>query len=90
MTNGFQGIAHPEVEVSVQGEVLQFIPDDPRFQSGTILIEPKNPDDRITINSLTRGYGVPSYRGKLELFYDLFISGQSMAKNHLKVMWREA
>jgi hypothetical protein len=29
-------------------------------------------------------------RGKLELYYDLFISGQSMAKNHLKVMWREA
>ncbi|MBO5704219.1 MAG: DUF1934 domain-containing protein [Bacteroidaceae bacterium] len=28
-------------------------------------------------------------RGKLELYYDLFISGQSMAKNHLKVMWRE-
>jgi len=67
-TNGFQGIAHPKVEVSVQGEIIQITPDDPRFQSGTICIEPKEPDDRITINSITRGYGTPSYRGKLELF----------------------
>lgn len=50
------------------GETVQIAPDDPRFQSGTICIEPKSPDDRITINSLTRGYGTPSYRGKLELF----------------------
>ncbi len=48
--------------------ILALTPDDPRFQSGTILIEPKDPNDRITINSLTRGYGTPSYRGKLELF----------------------
>ena len=67
-TNGFQGIAHSKVEVSVQGEVMQITPDDSRFQSGTILVEPKSPDDRITIQSLTRDYGVPSYRGKLELF----------------------
>ena len=50
------------------GEVVKITPDDPRFQSGTIIIEAKNPGDRITINSLTRGYGTPSYRGKLELF----------------------
>lgn len=49
-------------------DVLTVAPDDPRFQSGTICIKPKNPGDRITINSLTRGYGTPSYRGKLELF----------------------
>ena len=67
-TNGFQGIAHSNVEVSVQGEIIQITPDDPRFQSGTILFEPKSPGERITINSLTRGYGAPSYRGKLELF----------------------
>lgn len=53
----------------VTGDTLfTLAPDDPRFQSGTICIEPKNSADRITINSLTRGYGVPSYRGKLELF----------------------
>ena len=50
------------------GKVFEITPDDPRFQSGTICIEPKSPSDRITINSLTRGYGTPSYRGKLELF----------------------
>ena len=67
-TNGFQGIAHPKVEVSVQGEMILITPDDPRFQTGTICIEPKDSSDRITINSLSRGYGTPSYRGKLELF----------------------
>jgi len=67
-TNGFQGIAHSNVEVSVRGENIQITPDDPRFQLGTICIEPKNPSERITINSLVRGYGTPSYRGKIELF----------------------
>ena len=67
-TNGFQGITHPKVEVTVQGEMMQITPDDARFQSGTICIQAKEPTDRITINSLTRGYGTPSYRGKLELF----------------------
>lgn len=50
------------------GTLLAITPDDPRFQSGKICIEPNSPSDRITINSLTRGYGAPSYRGKLELF----------------------
>lgn len=50
------------------GKVLEITPDDARFQSGTICIEPQNPSGRITINSLTRGYGTPSYRGSLELF----------------------
>lgn len=50
------------------GTTLTLSPDDSRFQSGTICIEPKNADERITINSLKRGYGAPSYRGKLELF----------------------
>ncbi len=50
------------------GEILAIAPDDARFQSGTICIEPKDSADRITIHSLTRGYGEPSYRGKLELF----------------------
>lgn len=67
-TNGFKQITHSLVELSVAGETMQVTPDDPRFQSGTICIEPNNPEERITINSLTRGYGAPSYRGKLELF----------------------
>ena len=48
--------------------MLTLTPDDSRFQTGTICIEPKNPNDHIVINSLTRGHGVPTYRGKLELF----------------------
>lgn len=67
-TNGFEQITHSLVELSVAGKVFKIAPDDPRFQSGTICIEPKNPGERITINSLTRGCGTPSYRGKLELF----------------------
>lgn len=81
-TNGFEGIAHSKIEVSAQNglsisgaaqtanldAIIELFPDDPRFQLGTICIEPKKPGDRITINSLTRGYGTPSYRGKLELF----------------------
>lgn len=63
--NGASTETHEEC---VSGEALQIAPDDARFQSGTVCIEPKNHNDRITINSLTRGYGVPSYRGKLELF----------------------
>ena len=66
------GDDHAKTSVECQtynaGETVQIAPDDPRFQSETICIEPKNPDDRITINSHTRGYGTPSYRGKLELF----------------------
>lgn len=72
-TNGEQvGEGNSKTSVECQtynaGEAVQIAPDDPRFQSGTICIEPKDPNDRITINSLTRGYGTPSYRGKLELF----------------------
>lgn len=81
-TNGFQSIAHSKIEVSAQSGlivshkaqtetldgILALTPDDSRFQAGTLCIEPKNPDERITINSITRGYGTPSYRGKLELF----------------------
>lgn len=55
-------------EVYDAGAILKLAPDDIRFQLGTICIEPKDSSDRITINSLTRGYGTPSYRGKLELF----------------------
>ena len=54
-------------EVSA-GEIFTVKPDDPRFQTGSICIVPKTESDRITIHSLTRGYGTPSYRGSMELY----------------------
>lgn len=50
------------------GEILSLTPDHELFQTGSIRITTKQDPDRITINSLTRGYGTPSYRGTLELF----------------------
>lgn len=50
------------------GEILSVTPDHEFFQNGTLRIKAKAEDDRIIINSLTRGYGTPSYRGNLELF----------------------
>ena len=41
------------------------MPDDSRFQSGNIRIQTK--EGEITVNSLKRGYGSPSYQGILEL-----------------------
>lgn len=63
-----------------QGEVLTLTPDHPLFKEGSILVMPKISNEigtvqaasdnatRITINSLTRGYGTPSYSGIMELF----------------------
>lgn len=80
-SNGFEQIVHNEVSLSAkeglsvsvgaEKESLQSIsikPDDLRFQKGTIKIESTDPTQKITIESLTRGYGTPSYRGTLELF----------------------
>ncbi len=55
-------------ETFAAGEVFKVKPDDARFQAGSIWVEPQNPSEKITIGTLTRGYGTPSYRGKLELF----------------------
>ena len=63
-----------------QDEVLTLTPDHPLFKEGSILVMPKISNEigtvqaasdnatRITINSLTRGYGTPSYSGIMELF----------------------
>ncbi len=67
-TNGFSGITHANVKLNVGDETMSVTPDDTRFQTGSIRITPKTATDRITVNSLTRGYGTPSYRGVLELF----------------------
>lgn len=83
-TNGFSQIAHNEVklqnasglkilygeteEVCEPEQILTVTPDDVRFQVGSIKIESRNEGEKVTIASLQRGYGVPSYRGKIELF----------------------
>lgn len=82
-TDGFRQIVHPragfqaenglvvkageEKRESAPGEAVMIAPDDGLFQKGNIHIETKNPSDRITLTTLNRGYGVPSYRGKFEV-----------------------
>lgn len=81
MTDGYKNPIHPSVTVSstaglsiTYGEKVEeceagteviFMPDDSRFQSGNIRIQAK--EGEITVNSLKRGYGIPSYQGILEL-----------------------
>lgn len=83
-TNGYAEEIHAKVEVSApgglllkgsesskeskEGETVSIQPDDPLFKGGTICISPKKEGEKITISSLKRGYGTPSYRGTLELF----------------------
>lgn len=80
-TNGFRQVAHEQVQLYAEGgfilrageeeveaETVTICPDDVRFAGGTIRIAPKTEEQRITIASLTRGYGTPNYYGILELF----------------------
>ena len=68
-SNGFEQIVHNEVVVSFSDEKTETItPDDSRFEKGTIKLQPTRPTEKITIESLKRGYGTPSYRGSIELF----------------------
>ena len=82
MTDGYVNIVHPSVSVSAggglviafgeesqeaaAGETIAFAPDDPRFQSGNIRISAKDGGE-ITLNSIKRSCGTPSYAGTLEL-----------------------
>lgn len=83
-TKGFSGIVHSEVSLCaengmaiVSGDILKevepgvsvtFCPDDALFQAGSIRVTSKSSDGRITISTLSRGYGTPSYRGAMELY----------------------
>ena len=83
-TDGFKQIAHTEVCLSAEGglyltadgtsdevaagEEIQLKPDDERFQRGSIVVEAKKEGEKITIHSMERNYGIPSYRGTMELF----------------------
>lgn len=50
------------------GQKITITPNDERFQAGTIQVESLSEGEKVTIASLERGCGVPSYRGKLELY----------------------
>lgn len=81
-TNGFAQIAHPEISLSAPGglvvkyadqtvsyagdEVVSIKPDSEMFAGGRIKVESKE-GEKITVANLNRGYGVPAYRGMMEL-----------------------
>ncbi|MEE1314585.1 MAG: SpoIID/LytB domain-containing protein [Faecalimonas sp.] len=83
-TDGFADIAHASVQFTAPsgirlswgedslvcgaGELITITPDDSRFQAGNIWVEASNAGEKLGISSFKRGYGTPSYRGKLELF----------------------
>ena len=83
-TNGFAQITHSQVQISsacgmiIQngetmqeinaGDMISVLPDDSRFQNGSIRITPKSESERLVVHSISRGYGMPSYRGCLELY----------------------
>ncbi len=80
-TDGYQGTTHPSVSLSsASGLVVSYgkkkkewakdsplviEPDDRRFKKGKLQIRAKK--GRITVDSLNRGYGTPSYEGVIEL-----------------------
>lgn len=47
--------------------VFEAAADHPYFASGAIRISPRQPGEKLTVTTLTRGYGVPSYGGIIEL-----------------------
>lgn len=83
-TNGYTDEVHAKVSVSASGgivlegtkgkretngeETVTIEPDDDLFQGGSVRVRAKKEGDKITVSSLKRGYGIPAYRGELELF----------------------
>lgn len=81
MDNGYKNIVHPSVTISSgkgmtltygeekeewdKADGLTIAPDDARFQKGNIRIQPR--EGKLTLSSIKRGYGVPSYNGTIEL-----------------------
>jgi stage II sporulation protein D len=82
-TNGFSDIYHDSLLVSSEseyqfsygnetkkfsaGEEYTITPDSPYLSEGTLKISVSALDGRITLKSLQRGYGEPSYRGTIEV-----------------------
>ena len=83
MTEGYQQIVHKEAVCRTEGTLLiesggireecdgsqgiTISKDDPRFQNGSMRICAKD-GSAVTIESIHRGYGVPSYDGCLEFY----------------------
>ena len=79
MTDGYQNETHPKAVLSSDGglvvsfgeqeeettEKLTVEPDDQLFQEGVIRVKAK--EGRVTVETLNRGYGMPSYEGVIEL-----------------------
>ena len=79
MTDGYQNETHPKAVLSSDSglvvsfgeqeeettEKLTVEPDDQRFQEGVIRVKAK--EGRVTVETLNRGYGTPSYEGVIEL-----------------------
>ena len=80
---GFQEELHEKVGITAPGglvieyggereeleaqAVFEVAADHPYFASGAIRISPRQPGEKLTVTTLTRGYGVPSYGGIIEL-----------------------
>lgn len=83
MTDGYQQIVHREVEISAAGglriekkdgleetagnEKIKITKEDTGFQNGKIRIQAIDGGE-ITVSSIRRGYGNPSYAGVLDLY----------------------
>lgn len=80
---GFQEELHEKVGITAPGglvieygggreeleaqAVFEAAADHPYFASGAIRVSPRQAGEKLTITTLTRGYGVPSYGGIIEL-----------------------
>jgi len=83
-SNGFKQLTHTKVQLYAakglkvtSGDIVQeygskqvftIEPDNELFKNGSIKIEAIDEKGKITIKTLKRGYGMPSYRGFFELF----------------------
>ncbi len=83
-TDGFRHTTHTKVTVKAAGGLTiaagdtaksikakkeySISPDDKLFHYGSVTIVPKKETDKVTLVGLERGYGTPSYRGKLQLY----------------------
>ena len=67
MDTGYKNIVHSEVVVTIDGNKQKISPDDERFKENkSICLEAE--EGKITVESIQRGDGVPSYEGILELY----------------------
>lgn len=82
-TTGYNGLYHEKVHITVDGpfqvddgkkqkkysagEELIFSSGDKQLTKGRLRIIPEEENGKITVNSINRSYGNPSYRGTLEI-----------------------